>query len=182
MSAAAEDLAARWEREHGDGEPFELVREMSITALDIARRALFGVDLGERKIAFSDLMTRLLDHSAYLVNHAYIFPRWVPTPRNRAMRRDTEEAIATLHWAIEQRTGETGEASDLLAHMLRLAEDPDNAFMTKRQVIAEGMTFIAAGHETTGATMAFALGLLACLLYTSPSPRDQRGSRMPSSA
>ena len=25
-------------------------------------------------------------------------------------------------------------------------------------------------------------GWLACLLYTSPSPRDQRGSRMPSSA
>ena len=24
--------------------------------------------------------------------------------------------------------------------------------------------------------------LLTCLLYTSPSPRDQRGSRMPSSA
>ena len=26
------------------------------------------------------------------------------------------------------------------------------------------------------------LGALPCLLYTSPSPRDQRGSRMPSSA
>ena len=26
------------------------------------------------------------------------------------------------------------------------------------------------------------LGIFACLLYTSPSPRDQRGSRMPSSA
>ena len=25
-------------------------------------------------------------------------------------------------------------------------------------------------------------GILTCLLYTSPSPRDQRGSRMPSSA
>ena len=25
-------------------------------------------------------------------------------------------------------------------------------------------------------------GFVACLLYTSPSPRDQRGSRMPSSA
>ena len=25
-------------------------------------------------------------------------------------------------------------------------------------------------------------GVLTCLLYTSPSPRDQRGSRMPSSA
>ena len=27
-----------------------------------------------------------------------------------------------------------------------------------------------------------AAGLNTCLLYTSPSPRDQRGSRMPSSA
>ena len=27
-----------------------------------------------------------------------------------------------------------------------------------------------------------AVGVLICLLYTSPSPRDQRGSRMPSSA
>ena len=26
------------------------------------------------------------------------------------------------------------------------------------------------------------IGVLTCLLYTSPSPRDQRGSRMPSSA
>ena len=33
----------------------------------------------------------------------------------------------------------------------------------------------------TGADHLAALGLL-CLLYTSPSPRDQRGSRMPSSA
>ena len=29
---------------------------------------------------------------------------------------------------------------------------------------------------------AAAAGVCACLLYTSPSPRDQRGSRMPSSA
>ena len=28
----------------------------------------------------------------------------------------------------------------------------------------------------------FDIGIRTCLLYTSPSPRDQRGSRMPSSA
>ena len=40
-----------------------------------------------------------------------------------------------------------------------------------------------------GVVVAYALGLpfslgafVFCLLYTSPSPRDQRGSRMPSSA
>ena len=37
--------------------------------------------------------------------------------------------------------------------------------------------FIAqCGHESGG------FRVLSCLLYTSPSPRDQRGSRMPSSA
>ena len=34
------------------------------------------------------------------------------------------------------------------------------------------------GNAVAGQT----LGVLACLLYTSPSPRDKRQSRMPSSA
>ena len=36
--------------------------------------------------------------------------------------------------------------------------------------------------ENEGDARALAEMLRACLLYTSPSPRDQRGSRMPSSA
>ena len=32
------------------------------------------------------------------------------------------------------------------------------------------------------ATLTFSEDIACCLLYTSPSPRDQRGSRMPSSA
>ena len=43
--------------------------------------------------------------------------------------------------------------------------------------------FNAAARQTSGLTLHdFNCGLKACLLYTSPSPRDQRGSRMPSSA
>ena len=34
----------------------------------------------------------------------------------------------------------------------------------------------------TKANLDKTLGACVCLLYTSPSPRDQRGSRMPSSA
>ena len=48
-------------------------------------------------------------------------------------------------------------------------------------------TMRAFGALATAATRDGALNkktkeLMACLLYTSPSPRDQRGSRMPSSA
>ena len=53
-----------------------------------------------------------------------------------------------------------------------------------------GITFWDVAHETNGGLIADgytrATGkmsmVIACLLYTSPSPRDQRGSRMPSSA
>ena len=38
------------------------------------------------------------------------------------------------------------------------------------------------GHKTASVVMAQAFGMPTCLLYTSPSPRDQRGARMPSSA
>ena len=37
-------------------------------------------------------------------------------------------------------------------------------------------------HGATGTTNLFATNAATCLLYTSPSPRDQRGSRMAASA
>ena len=42
----------------------------------------------------------------------------------------------------------------------------------------------ASGHATSQAPdyKEFLKDITDCLLYTSPSPRDQRGSRMPSSA
>lgn len=161
MGAAADALIARLEASPmARGEPVELFREMSITALDVAARALFGVEMGERMGMMSDLMNDLLDHSAYLLNHPFVPPRFVPTRRNRAMARDGEKASEILEWVIaERRRHPPGD--DLLWHMMTRAADPRNDFMTEKQLRAEAMTFLVAGHETTGATLAFALSLLA---------------------
>ena len=45
----------------------------------------------------------------------------------------------------------------------------------------DGMTGLAAGNNIGDLQGCFDISN-GCLLYTSPSPRDQRGSRMPSSA
>ena len=51
-----------------------------------------------------------------------------------------------------------------------------SAFMPISDIFPDaGITFWDVAHETNG-------GLIACLLYTSPSPRDLSTSRMPSSA
>ena len=51
--------------------------------------------------------------------------------------------------------------------------------------VKAGWTYDAEASTAGQTLMLFAAGVglpFACLLYTSPSPRDQRGSRMPSSA
>ena len=61
--------------------------------------------------------------------------------------------------------------------------------LVDRLVLIEGLKNIVAVVPGIGATGVFSTAAVAlritgyiCLLYTSPSPRDQRGSRMPSSA
>ena len=64
-------------------------------------------------------------------------------------------------------------------------KDPtDQAFRSHNHgsfEIAQGIGSMA-GPPSHTASDADGSSLQACLLYTSPSPRDQRGSRMPSSA
>ena len=53
-----------------------------------------------------------------------------------------------------------------------------NSFLAKYNVLTDRQFRFRTGLSTTDAILEY----LGCLLYTSPSPRDKRQSRMPSSA
>ena len=73
----------------------------------------------------------------------------------------------TFDGAVDlRRTGE-------LAH--KLVEEQNNDGIVVNGTTGESPT-------TTDVEKAHIVQAVVCLLYTSPSPRDQRGSRMPSSA
>ena len=87
-----------------------------------------------------------------------------------------------------------GSGAAGLAAALTLADNLSVAILSKTS-IQSGSTWWAQGgiaavlddedsvESHTKDTLIAGAGLChACLLYTSPSPRDQRGSRMPSSA
>ena len=57
---------------------------------------------------------------------------------------------------------------------------PRSGVIDSRRVQPGDVFFALAGRQADG--HAHVGEAMACLLYTSPSPRDQRGSRMPSSA
>ena len=54
---------------------------------------------------------------------------------------------------------------------------PTSGANANKIIVPSGQTLYPAGHIIQVLSQE-----LTCLLYTSPSPRDQRGSRMPSSA
>ena len=60
---------------------------------------------------------------------------------------------------------------------------PTHADLVKRQAeLKKAEVKDGGGKEVSPIGTTKKRGILVCLLYTSPSPRDQRGSRMPSSA
>ena len=71
----------------------------------------------------------------------------------------------------------TGEPMQVI-----LAEKLVSYQFGKKYGVLEGDAFAKAKQEYKLGDKKIPYQLLGCLLYTSPSPRDQRGSRMPSSA
>ena len=80
---------------------------------------------------------------------------------------------------IEARTGRTPP------HNIQVEQSLLGVLLLSRDAIASALEVVEAAHFYRPAHQHIfeaITTLYGCLLYTSPSPRDQRGSRMPSSA
>ena len=76
------------------------------------------------------------------------------------------------------------ESQAFIALQTFLADPAETQFRTNLSGGSRrgGITFWTEAIQYLLRTYATAAAMWDCLLYTSPSPRDQRGSRMPSSA
>ena len=91
-----------------------------------------------------------------------------------ALDADVARDLAWMHGVLSLLTarGETGAVSGLPLRSFDMHMQHQLAFRTLQSGLSTGKVVVrVAAHR--GAV---------CLLYTSPSPRDQRGARMPSSA
>ena len=94
-------------------------------------------------------------------------------------------------------SGLGGQGAVTAAHLLAMAANKDgkfsisNPFFGAEKRMAPAESYARIGSERIydrgelvypDVIMIFHPQVITCLLYTSPSPRDQRGSRMPSSA
>ena len=100
-----------------------------------------------------------------------------------AQLQAVKENVASLRSLIESR----GTGPEYVDSLRNTMDSVENEIYSVRQ--GHHMAFVALSSEEEQLNRAVASmeaeivqWLSSCLLYTSPSPRDQRGSRMPSSA
>lgn len=138
--------------------PFATLPSMMRITLNAILRAIFGADGPELSA-----LRELLPPAVLLASRLTVLPaglrrdlgRWSPWGRLERMRRECDEIIGTLiHRA--RNAPDLNERNDVLA-MLVAATDDGGQPLPDDHIIDELQTLLAAGHETTATTLAWAV-------------------------
>jgi cytochrome P450 len=143
-------------------QPFSVFPAMQAISLAIMVRAVFGVTEPERVQAYEKALIDVLE----AVNPAFLFIAalrrdfggrgpWARFVRKRAHI----EQLLTEEFASRRRDEQPRE--DILS-LLLTARYEDGAPMSDTDLFAQLLTLLAAGHETTAISLAWALYLLHC--------------------
>ncbi|MET4427108.1 cytochrome P450 [Mycolicibacterium sp. 624] len=138
-----------------EGEQFETLEPMMRITLNTILRAVFGAD-GERL----DELRRIIPPWVTLGSRLAVLPvpsrtygRLTPWGRLAEYRRQYDEVVDRL---IDDVTADPDfdTRDDVLALLLRSTYE-DGSAMSRRDIADELLTLLAAGHETTGSTLAW---------------------------
>ena len=156
-------IAARWSAggaRSSPGEPFDLEREMMDLLIHVSARTLFGTEVAGDAATIHETIT-----TAFSILHRRVlspvpFPWWVPFPQPRPLpprrRRAGKGGLPPDRPAPPQRR----RGNDVLSTLLSVRDEAGDP-MPDRQIRDEVVTMLVAGHESTGATLSWALYLLS---------------------
>lgn len=159
--AIARDMLAGWP-ERGTA---NVARDCYDVSLRVAGVGLFGTDFDVvERGGLHRAMGELNDGYRMVVSPggAFAFEHGL-TPRARRMRRaraHVDELIRRLV-ANRRRAGDAGELGDILSRLLAARDEGDGSSFGDEEVRDEAVTMLLAGHDTTAATLAWTLSLLA---------------------
>ncbi|MFE7802010.1 cytochrome P450 [Nocardia sp. NPDC057440] len=157
MAACGERMLARLDALAAHGEAFDLVPEVMGFAADVVCRAVMGADIDGVLPQIEDDVREgvswVMGHMAAPIQ----LPPGVPTPANRRFNG----VRARLHRVVDDvvhkhRQAESTDTTSLLARLLAARDDAGHA-MDDEQLRHEVLTFLLAGHETTGGAMAWTI-------------------------
>lgn len=139
-----------------EGRPFETLEPMMRITLNSILRAVFGADgahLDELRRIIPPWVT-LGSRLAVLPTPRRTYGRFSPWGRLATYRRHYDDVIGRLIDSVAS-DPEFESRDDILALLLRSTYE-DGSTMSRQDIGDELLTLLAAGHETTGATLGWA--------------------------
>jgi len=176
MAEAAERLVAAWQEPVGGGAPVDLCEPSMKYALEVLGTTVFGAGMPDAEAVIRRSIPILNEQVTRTALSPVRLPSWVPTGANRRADRARREVWGFVDGLIDERRS-TGslDGGDLLS-LLLTARDPETGeALDDRAVRDQALIFLLAGHETTGATLAFALDLLGRHQDVQQRVRDEVG-------
>lgn len=156
MAQAAQTVADNW----ANGTPIDLDTECRRLTMRALGRSVLGLDLDQHADAVAQPVRNALQYVADRALRPLRAPRWLPTPARHRARAASDE----LHRLADQilqscRTDPTHDAP--LVQALIAARDPATQRpLSDDEIRGELVSFMAAGHDTTATTLAYALWAL----------------------
>jgi cytochrome P450 len=163
MLEAAAVMRDRWLDRFQPERPIDLAAEFQRLTYEIVSRTVFSGALDQDRARVHANMAIYFDTFGRIdLASMFNLPAWVPT--RTALRARPALAIfrSIVDRIVAQRVADPErEASDLLDRLMRSPVPPTGKIMTPLAVADNVLTFLAAGHETTGNALAWIFYLLA---------------------
>ena len=154
MSAAGEAACDRMLAQPGGR--VNVGDEMMRTTLAVILAALLPSAAHVDAQVFGAALTRYLDTSSWVMALCQIrAPAWTPYPGQAGAMRAAARLRALVRDIVRN---SSSEDDGTMLGLLRSANDPDTGDpMSETELVDNLLTFVAAGHETTATTLAWAL-------------------------
>jgi enediyne biosynthesis protein E7 len=143
-------------RAHQDGEPVDVMQEMTGLTLGVLGRTLLDADLG----GYGEVghwFEAVQDQAMFEMVSLSAVPTWVPLPKQLRFRKARQELEHVVDRLVADRLARSDtDGDDVLARLIlsvRLESDPQVARQRMRD---ELVTLLLAGHETTASTLGWA--------------------------
>lgn len=158
MTACVDAVVERW---RGRTEPVDVVGDMMRLAFDIVGRTLMGADIVEEMAQVEAVLNDAIEHVYRHMEAPLKIPTSVPTSANRRFRKHLATLDGVVARVIARNRAGKGEAGTLLSLLMNARDDETGQGMSDRQLRDEVLTFLLAGHETTGDALVWTWTLLS---------------------
>lgn len=158
MAEAASMAAARLQHPQTP----EIMGVMSDATFAVIERVLFsdveGFDRGEVRLAIEVLLEEI---GQMRLSDLAPVPEWLPRPMTARASRARKVFRKAVEGQIARRRAADRPGEDLLGLLLTVRDEETGEGLSDTDIRDSVMTFVAAGHETTGIALTWALYLLA---------------------